>query len=139
MKRQNISSGAVWEDIIGYSRAVRIGNIIEVAGTTATDGDQIIGKGNAYEQTKFILQKIEKALEEAGATMEDVVRTRMFVTDITQWEEIGRAHGEVFRTIKPAATMVQVSALINPELLVEIEATALLSAEHPQTEGFSLR
>jgi enamine deaminase RidA (YjgF/YER057c/UK114 family) len=139
MKRQNISSGAVWEDIIGYSRAVRVGNVIEVAGTTATDGDQIIGKDNAYEQTKFILQKIEKALEEAGATMEDVVRTRMFVTDISQWEEIGRAHGEVFRTIKPAATMVQVSALINPELLVEIEVTALLSAEHPQTEGFSLR
>jgi enamine deaminase RidA (YjgF/YER057c/UK114 family) len=139
MKRQNISSGAVWEDIIGYSRAVRVGNVIEVAGTTATDGDQVIGKGNAYEQTRFILQKIEKALEEAGATLEDVVRTRMFVTDIGQWEEIGRAHGEVFRTIKPAATMVQVSALINPELLVEIEVTALLSAEHPQTEGFSLR
>ncbi|MBB6612747.1 RidA family protein [Pontibacter sp. Tf4] len=139
MKRQNISSGAMWEDIVGYSRAVRVGNVIEVAGTTATDGDQIIGKGNAYEQTKFILQKIVKALEEAGATMEDVVRTRMFVTDITRWEEIGRAHGEVFRTIKPAATMVQVSALINPELLVEIEVTALLSAEHPQTEGFSLR
>ncbi|MBJ6119535.1 RidA family protein [Pontibacter sp. BT310] len=139
MKRQNISSGAVWEDIIGYSRAVRVGNVIEVAGTTATDGDQVIGKGNAYEQTKFILQKIEKALEAAGATMEDVVRTRMFVTDISQWEEIGRAHGEVFRTIKPASTMVQVSALINPELLVEIEVTALLSAEHPQTEGFSLR
>lgn len=139
MKRQNISSGAVWEDIVGYSRAVRVGNVIEVAGTTATDGDDIIGKGSSYEQTKFILQKIEKALEEAGATIEDVVRTRMFVTDISQWEEIGRAHGEVFRSIKPASTMVQVSALINPELLVEIEATALLSSEHPQTEGFSLR
>ena len=139
MKRQNISSGAVWEVTIGYSRAVRVGNVIEVAGTTATDGDQIIGKGNAYEQTIFILQKIEKALEEAGATMEDVVRTRMFVTDISHWEEIGRAHGEVFRTIKPASTMVQVSALINPEHLIEIEATALLSAEHPQNEGFSLR
>ncbi|NDK57553.1 RidA family protein [Pontibacter fetidus] len=139
MKRQNISSGAVWEDIVGYSRAVRVGNVIEVAGTTATDGDQIIGKGNAYEQTRFILQKIEKALAEAGATMEDVVRTRMYVTDISHWEEIGRAHGEVFRTIKPASTMVQVSALINPDQLIEIEATALLSAEHPQTEGFSLR
>jgi len=139
MKRQNISSGAVWEDIVGYSRAVRVGNVIEVAGTTATEGDTVIGKDNAYEQTKFILQKIEKALEEAGATIEDVVRTRMFVTDISHWEEIGRAHGEVFRTIKPAATMVQVSALINPELIVEIEATALLAAEHPQTEGFSLR
>ena len=139
MKRKNISSGAVWEDIVGYCRAVRVGNVIEVAGTTATDGDQVIGKGSTYEQTKFILRKIEKALQEAGATIEDVVRTRMFVTDISQWEEIGRAHGEVFRTIKPAATMVQVSALINPELLVEIEATALLSAEHQQTEGFSLR
>ncbi|NEM96922.1 RidA family protein [Pontibacter burrus] len=139
MKRQNISSGVIWEDIVGYSRAVRVGNVIEVAGTTATNGDQVIGKGNAYEQTKFIFQKIEKALKEAGATLEDVVRTRMFVTDIRQWEEIGRAHGEVFRTIKPAATMVQVSALINPELLVEIEVTALLAAEHQQTEGFSLR
>ncbi|MEJ8756421.1 RidA family protein [Pontibacter sp. H259] len=139
MKRQNISSGAVWEDVVGYSRAVRVGNVIEVAGTTATNGDEFVGKGSAYEQTKFILQKIGKALEEAGATMEDVVRTRLFVTDISQWEEIGRAHGEVFRSIKPASTMVQVSALINPEHLVEIEATALLSAEHPQTEGFSLR
>jgi enamine deaminase RidA (YjgF/YER057c/UK114 family) len=139
MKRQNISSGAVWEDIVGYSRAVRVGNVIEVAGTTATDGDKVIGTGSAYEQTKFILQKIEKALEEAGATMEDVVRTRLFVTDISQWEEIGRAHGEVFRSIKPASTMVQVSALINPEHLIEIEATALLSVDHPQTEGFSLR
>ncbi len=139
MKRQNISSGTVWENSIGYSRAVRIGNIIEVAGTTATNGDQVIGKGSAYEQAKFILQKIAKALEEAGATMEDVVRTRIFVTNIADWQEVGRAHGEVFRTIKPASTMVQVSALINPDLLVEIEATALLSVEHPQTEGFSLR
>ena len=139
MKRQNISSGTVWEDIVGYSRAVRVGNVIEVAGTTATDGDKVIGIGSAYEQTRFILQKIEKALEEAGATMEDVVRTRLFVTDISQWEEIGRAHGEVFRSIKPASTMVQVSALINPEHLIEIEATALLSVDHPQTEGYSLR
>ncbi|MER2998886.1 RidA family protein [Pontibacter populi] len=139
MNRQNISSGAVWEDVIGYSRAVQVGNIIEVAGTTATDGDQVIGKGNAYEQTRFILRKIEKALHQAGATMEDIVRTRMFVTDISQWEEIGRAHGEVFRTIKPASTMVQVSALINPDLLIEIEATAILDADHPHQDGFSLR
>mgnify|MGYP005749624047 CR=1 FL=1 len=127
MKRKNISSGAVWEDIVGYSRAVRVGNIIEVAGTTATEGSEIIGKGSAYEQTKYTLHKIEKALEEAGATLTDVVRTRIYVTDISQWEDVGRAHGEVFKSIKPASTMVEVSALINPELLVEIEATAILS------------
>lgn len=128
MKRRNISSGAVWEDSIGYSRAVRIGNVIEVAGTTATDGDRVIGIGNPYEQTKYTLQKIEKALQQAGATLQDVVRTRIYVTDISQWEEVGRAHGEFFRDIKPAATMVQVSALIDPEQLVEIEATAILAA-----------
>lgn len=127
MKRQNISSGAVWEDIIGYSRAVRIGNTIEVAGTTATNGDQLISPGNPYEQTKYILQKIEKALAQAGATLNDVVRTRIFITDISQWEDVGRAHGEFFRNIKPASSMVEVSALINPGLLVEIEATAILS------------
>ena len=139
MRRQNISSGAVWEDTICYSRAVRIGNIIEVAGTTATDGDQVTGKGNAYEQTKFILSKIENALQQAGATINDVVRTRIYVTDISQWEEVGRAHGEVFKNIKPASTMVQVTALINPEHLVEIEATAILDTDHPHNEGFSLR
>ncbi|WP_299987779.1 RidA family protein [uncultured Pontibacter sp.] len=129
MKRQNISSGAVWEDSIGYSRAVRVGNIVEVAGTTATEGDQVIGIGDAYEQTRYILQKIEKALQEAGATMQQVVRTRIYVTDISQWEAIGRAHGEFFRDIKPASTMVEVRALIKPEQLVEIEATAMLSVE----------
>ncbi|MBF8963502.1 RidA family protein [Pontibacter sp. FD36] len=129
MKRQNISSGAVWEDSIGYSRAVRVGNIVEVAGTTATEGDQVIGIGDAYEQTRYILQKIEKALQEAGATMQQVVRTRIYVTDISQWEAVGRAHGEFFRDIKPASTMVEVRALIKPEQLVEIEATAILSVE----------
>ena len=128
MERNNISSGAVWEDIIGYSRAVRMGNIIEVSGTTAANGEQIIGGNNAYEQTKFILTKIDKALQEAGGNLTDVVRTRMFVTDISVWEEIGRAHGEVFSTIKPATTMVEVKALIQPGLLVEIEATAILPA-----------
>jgi len=124
--RINISSGSLWEDIVGYSRAVRIGNIIEVAGTTAVDGDVLIGVDSMYEQTKFILGKIEKALVAAGATMSDVVRTRVYVTDISRWEEVGRAHGEVFKTIKPASAMVQVSALINQQMLVEIEATAIV-------------
>ena len=124
--RINISSGSPWEDIVGYSRAVRIGNIIEVAGTTAVDGDVLIGGDSMYEQTKFTLQKIEKALIAAGATMSDVVRTRVYVTDISQWEEVGRAHGEVFKTIKPASAMVEVSALINKQMLVEIEATAIV-------------
>jgi enamine deaminase RidA (YjgF/YER057c/UK114 family) len=127
-KRRNISSGAKWEDIVGYSRAVKVGNIIEVAGTTAIDEQgAIVGLEDPYQQTLFILAKIEKALQAAGATRQDVVRTRMFVTDISRWEEIGKAHGEYFREIKPAATMVEVKALISPELLVEIEATAILS------------
>lgn len=121
-----ISSGSPWEDIVGYSRAVRIDNIIEVAGTTAMDGDELIGKGDIYKQTVFILKKIEKVLNEAGASLNDVVRTRMFVTDITQWEAIGKAHGEFFMTIKPVATMVEVSRLINDDLLIEIEITAII-------------
>lgn len=125
MKRQNISSGAIWEDIVGYSRAVRIGNLIEVAGTTAVDENgKTVGSGDAYAQSKFIFQKIENALQQAGASMNDVIRTRMFVTDISKWEEIGKAHGDFFKTIKPVTTMVEVKALINPELLVEIEVTA---------------
>ncbi len=127
MKRQLISSGTKWEDIVGYSRAVRIGNIIEVAGTTAMDGDQLIGKDDVYAQSKFIFEKIEKALHEAGASMTDVVRTRMYVTDISRWEEVGRAHGEFFRSIKPASTMVEISGLVNPDMLVEIEVTAIVS------------
>lgn len=125
-KRLNISSGAPWEDIVGYSRAVRIGNIIEVAGTTAVDENGVtLGLNDMYAQTQYILQKIENALQQAGANLSDVVRTRMFITDISQWEAAGRAHGEFFRTIKPASTMVEVKALINPELLIEIEATAI--------------
>ena len=126
-KRINFSSGAKWEDIVGYSRAVRVGNIIEVAGTTAVDeSGQVVGPNDPYQQARFVFSKIEKALVAAGATLKDVVRTRTFVTDITCWEEVGRAHGECFRDVRPAATMVEVRALINPELLVEIEVTAIL-------------
>jgi enamine deaminase RidA (YjgF/YER057c/UK114 family) len=128
--RVNISSGAPWEEIVGYSRAVRLGNVIEVAGTTAVDEQgNVVGPDDPYTQTRFILTKIDRALQAAGATLADVVRTRIFVTDISRWEAVGRAHGEFFRTVKPAATMVEVKALISPELLVEIEATALVSNE----------
>jgi enamine deaminase RidA (YjgF/YER057c/UK114 family) len=126
-KRLNISSGVKWEDIIGYSRAVKIGNMIEVAGTTALDEEgNLVGPDNPYEQTKYIIAKIEKALISAGAALTDIVRTRIFTTDISHWEEIGRAHGEFFRGIKPASTMVEVRSLINPGMLVEIEATAII-------------
>jgi enamine deaminase RidA (YjgF/YER057c/UK114 family) len=126
-KRISISSGTKWEDIVGYSRAVRIGNIIEVAGTTAVDENgQVVGLGDPAEQTKFILSKIEKALASTGASLKDVVRTRMFVTNIADWESIGRVHGLYFKDIKPAATMIEVKSLITPELFVEIEVTAIL-------------
>ena len=125
--RLNISSGVQWEDIIGYSRAVRVGNVIEVAGTTALDeAGNLVGVNDPYEQTRYIITKIEKALMTAGATLQDIVRTRIFTTNISRWEEIGRAHGEFFRDIKPASTMVEVQSLINPAMLVEIEATVIL-------------
>ncbi|MBF9143985.1 RidA family protein [Hymenobacter properus] len=125
--RQLISSGAPWEPIVGYSRAVRVGNVVEVAGTTAQDGDVITGEGDVYAQTKRALEKIGEALAAAGASFADVVRTRIFVTDISQWEAVGRAHGEVFGAIRPAASMLEVKALIDSRLLVEIEATAIIT------------
>ncbi len=128
MERKNYSSNSPWEDIVGYSRAVRIGNTIEVAGTTAVLNDEVVGPGDAAKQTRFILEKIAGVLTEAGASMNDVVRTRMFVTDISLWEEIGRIHGEFFKDIKPASSMVEVRKLIGPELLVEIEVTAVISS-----------
>lgn len=126
-ERQKITTGAEWEDIVGYSRAIRIGNQVEVSGTIALDKDgNSVAHGDAYRQTIQIISIARKVLEEAGSGLEDVVRTRIYVTDISMWEEIGRAHGELFRKIKPAATMVEVSKLIRPESLVEIEFTAIV-------------
>lgn len=126
MKRLNISSGTPWEAIVGYSRAVRVGPFVHVAGTTAVNSDgKLVGEDDPYDQTVYILGKIEKALQQAGAGMEDVVRTRIYVTDVTDWDEIGRAHGEVFADIRPAATLVEVNSLLEPEMLVEIEAEAI--------------
>ena len=128
--RQNISSGAPWESIVGYSRAVRIGNHIWVAGTTATDeNSNVVGVGDVAAQTSYALKKIGRALNEAGATFADVVRTRMFVTDISQWEIIGRVHGEIFGSIRPASTMVEVAKLIDPQHLIEIEVDAFLGSD----------
>ena len=127
MKRTNYSSGAKWEEIVGYSRAVKVGNIVEVTGTVAVDENNIlVGDNDAYLQTKFIIEKIEKVLHRDGASLRDVVRTRMFVTDISLWEEYGKAHGEFFKDIKPCTSMIEVKGLIAREYLIEIEATAII-------------
>lgn len=127
MDRQNISSGVKWEDIVGYSRAVRVGTRIYLTGTTATDeSGNIVGVDDAYAQTVQVIRNIERALKQAGATLENIVRTRMFVTDISRWQEYGKAHCEFFGTIRPCATMVEVRALIDPRMLIEIEVEAEL-------------
>ena len=127
MERTNYSSGSKWENIVGYSRAVKVGNVIEVTGTVASGDDgKVVGKNDAYTQTKYIFKKIETVLRRAGAERKDVVRVRMFVTDISRWEEYGKAHSEFFKEIRPCNTMVEVNALIEPDYLIEIEATAII-------------
>ncbi len=134
-RRQLIASGTPWEPIVGYSRAVRIANTVYMSGTTATDeAGALVAPGDPYGQTRQALRNIERALVASGATMADVVRTRIFVTNISQWDQIGRAHGEVFGTIRPATTMVEVRALIDPEMLVEIEAEAVIGGSAPHKE-----
>ncbi len=126
-ERQNISSGTPWESVVGYSRAVRVGNLVFVSGTTASDENGAVIGSDVYTQTRYILQKIERALASAGAGMSDVVRTRSFITDISQWEEFGRAHGEFFRDIRPVSTLVEISRLVDPAHLIEIEVDAVIS------------
>lgn len=126
--KQKLSSGTPWENIVGYSRAIRTGNIIEISGTTAMKGEVLMGAGNVYEQAVYIFDSIDRTLKLLGSSLNDVVRTRMFVTDISQWELVARAHLQFFKDIKPATSMVQVSALIDPSLLIEVEATAIVDS-----------
>ena len=126
-KRENLSSGAIWEDRIGYSRAVKVDDVIEISGTTAVNGNEVVAIGNPYEQTKFIIKKFSLILEEAGSSLKDIVRVRIYVREITDWEKVGKAFYEYFKDIKPAATMVEVNSLIDPQLLVEMEATAIIT------------
>lgn len=126
MSRKNIPSASKWEDEVGYSRAVRVGNVIEVSGTTATSGDEVVGD-NVYDQTVFVIQKIERALKQAGASLKDVVRTRIYVVNIDDWQMVAKAHKQFFAEVKPAASMLQIAKLIDARLLVEIEATAVVN------------
>jgi len=128
MKRTNLSSGSKWEDLVGYSRAIKVGNVIEVSGTVSTDhSGEIVGEGDEYLQTRFILLKLENTLKQLGSNLDAVVRTRIYVTNIANWEKVGKAHNEIFGVIKPATTMIEVNKLIDKKYLVEIEATAILA------------
>ena len=126
-KRKNISSGVIWEDKVGYSRAVKVDNLIEISGTTAVDSGEVVGVEDPYEQTKFIIERFSAVLQEAGSSLKDIIRVRIYVKEISHWEKVGKAFSKYFKNIKPAATLVEVSSLIDPQLLVEMEATAIIT------------
>ena len=126
-QRENILSGAIWEDKVGYSRAVKIDDLIEISGTTAVNGSEVVAVGDPYEQTKFIIEKFSSVLEEVGSSLKDIIRVRIYLREISHWEDVGKAFFEYFKNIKPAATLVEVNSLIDPQLLVEMEATAIIT------------